>query len=66
MCRRNVEIRDCGAKGHGLYAAEDIDADAFVMEYHGEIIGESEFVRRSTESGHRCAAATLGGTASLR
>jgi SET domain-containing protein len=51
--RRNVEIRDCGTKGHGLFAAEDIGADAFVMEYHGEIIGESEFVRRSTESGHR-------------
>lgn len=37
--------------GYGLYAAEDIPAGAFVLEYTGELISCDEGVRRETRRG---------------
>ncbi|KAK3393795.1 hypothetical protein B0H63DRAFT_425804 [Podospora didyma] len=37
--------------GYGLFAAEDIPADAFVMEYTGELISNDEGVRREARRG---------------
>ncbi len=51
---RNVEVRDAGKeKGYGLFAGEDLEDGCFVLEYLGEIIGQSEFVSRSRDTGHR-------------
>jgi hypothetical protein len=50
---RNVEVRDAGEKGYGLFAGEALEDESFVLEYLGEIIGQSEFVRRSKDTGHR-------------
>eukprot|EP00762_Andalucia_godoyi_P000129 ANDGO_02265.mRNA.1 Histone-lysine N-methyltransferase len=36
-----TKIRDAGAKGKGLFAAEDIPKDGFIGEYTGEVISES-------------------------
>ena len=39
-------------KGYGLFAGEDLEDGCFVLEYLGEIIGQSEFVSRPNIS-HR-------------
>jgi hypothetical protein len=38
-------------KGHGLFAAENMTENQFVMEYVGELISTEEFNRRSSERG---------------
>lgn len=39
---KNVIVKQSGKKGFGLYAAEDIVENEFVIEYVGEIINETE------------------------
>ena len=53
---RNVEIRPSGAKGHGLFAAEDIDEESFVLEYHGEVRAAFSRSRQPPyeHQGHHC------------
>lgn len=42
------QIKDCG---YGLFTAEDIAADEFVIEYVGELISHDEGVRREARRG---------------
>lgn len=41
-----LEIRRAGAKGFGLFAAEDVKAGQFIVEYVGEVLEEEEYARR--------------------
>ena len=50
---KDVQVRDAGEKGYGLFAGEALEECTFVLEYLGEIIGQSEFIRRSSDTGHR-------------
>ncbi|XP_078621772.1 uncharacterized protein LOC144888019 isoform X2 [Branchiostoma floridae x Branchiostoma japonicum] len=47
-CSR-VEPFNCGDKGWGLRAAEDMISNQFVMEYVGEVLNFSEFKQRTKE-----------------
>lgn len=40
------EVRFVGARGWGLFAAEDLSAGDFIDEYRGEVIDENEMYRR--------------------
>ena len=41
-----LEVKRAGAKGFGLFAAEDIKAGQFIIEYVGEVLEEEEYARR--------------------
>uniref|UniRef100_A0A7S2MSG8 Histone-lysine N-methyltransferase n=1 Tax=Haptolina brevifila TaxID=156173 RepID=A0A7S2MSG8_9EUKA len=50
--RKQLSLRHCGPdKGWGVFAAESIRRDDFVIEYVGEIISEAEAQRREKECG---------------
>jgi len=42
----DVELRYCGEKGYGAFAAKDIPANTFVVEYVGDVIDKAEVARR--------------------
>jgi hypothetical protein len=45
----NVEIRDCGLKGQGLFTKEKLKKGQFVIEYIGEICDEETYQARMLE-----------------
>lgn len=50
-----VSIEECGPKGLGLFARQDIHAGEFVGEYMGEIVTEKEYhMRRLVRFGWGC------------
>lgn len=55
-CYAAIEIMDCGPKGHGIRAVQDLPANTFVIEYIGEVVSKSAFIKRTrqySESGQR-------------
>ena len=43
---RRIQVRKSGIHGKGVFALQDIDAGAVIMEYKGEIISWPEALRR--------------------
>ncbi|GAX78574.1 hypothetical protein CEUSTIGMA_g6014.t1, partial [Chlamydomonas eustigma] len=41
-----LDVKRAGPKGFGLFAAEDIKAGQFIIEYVGEVLEEEEYLRR--------------------
>jgi hypothetical protein len=41
-----LDVKRAGAKGFGLFAAQDIKAGQFVIHYVGEVLEEEEYIRR--------------------
>lgn len=45
-CLLAAPQKRAGAKGFGLFAAEDLKSGQFVIEYIGEVLEEEEYLRR--------------------
>ena len=43
---KEVNVKRTGKKGHGLFAAQDVRAGEFVMEYCGEVLHEDAYAER--------------------
>eukprot|EP00981_Chlorochromonas_danica_P005446 scaffold1091_cov164-Ochromonas_danica.AAC.69 len=44
---KKVEVKQSGRKGFGVFAAQPIEAGAFIIEFTGEIISKEDFESRS-------------------
>lgn len=44
-----VEVRDSGIHGLGIFATADIPRESLIMEIRGEVINETECMRREEE-----------------
>lgn len=47
---KKVEVKQSGRKGFGVFAAQPIEAGAFIVEFTGEIISKEDFESRSKGS----------------
>jgi hypothetical protein len=43
---RSLQLKEVVGKGHGIFALEEIAKDDLIVEYLGEIIGETEYFKR--------------------